>query len=90
MSNEMFSALQAIREDSEATRVFEDCPRARAHTSGSPLVVDLAALWAGPLAASLLTMAGARVIKIESRTRPDAARRASGSRPRVVCFGLNV
>src|ERR1700736_4258827 len=30
-----------------AARVFEDCPRARAHTSGSPLVVDLAALWAG-------------------------------------------
>jgi hypothetical protein len=57
-----------------ATRVFKDCPRARVRSSGSPLVVDLAALWAGPLAASLLMMAGARVIKIESRSRPDAAR----------------
>jgi hypothetical protein len=55
-----------------ATRVFEDCPRAR--SDSRPLVVDLAALWAGPLAASLLMMAGARVIKIESRSRPDAAR----------------
>jgi hypothetical protein len=56
------------------TRVFEDCPRVGACPSGSPLVVDLASLWAGPLAASLLMMAGARVIKIESRSRPDAAR----------------
>lgn len=39
-----------------------------------PLVVDLSALWAGPLAAHLLWQAGARVVKIESRTRPDAMR----------------
>jgi len=39
-----------------------------------PLVIDLSALWAGPLAASLLGMAGARVIKVESTTRPDGAR----------------
>lgn len=39
-----------------------------------PLVVDLSALWAGPLAASLLGMAGARVIKVESSARPDGAR----------------
>ena len=39
-----------------------------------PLVVDLSALWAGPLAASLLGMAGARVIKVESVQRPDGAR----------------
>jgi hypothetical protein len=59
-----------------AARVFEDSPRgpARARSSASPLVIDLAALWAGPLAASLLMMAGARVVKIESRSRPDAAR----------------
>lgn len=40
-----------------------------------PLVVDLTSLWAGPLAGSLLAQAGARVIKVESTTRPDGARR---------------
>jgi len=38
------------------------------------VVVDLSALWAGPLAASLLTAAGCRVIKVESTRRPDGAR----------------
>lgn len=39
-----------------------------------PRVVDLTALWAGPLAAHLLWLAGAEVVKVESRTRPDAMR----------------
>lgn len=39
-----------------------------------PRVVDLSALWAGPLAAHLLWLAGAEVIKVESRNRPDAMR----------------
>jgi hypothetical protein len=39
------------------------------------LVVDFSALWAGPLAASLLGLAGARVVKVEVRSRPDGARR---------------
>lgn len=39
-----------------------------------PLVVDLSSLWAGPLAASLLGEAGARVIKVEGRGRSDGAR----------------
>lgn len=38
-------------------------------------VLDLSALWAGPLCASLLGEAGAEVIKVESVERPDAARR---------------
>lgn len=38
------------------------------------LVVDLSALWAGPLCARMLTEAGARVVKVESSTRPDASR----------------
>ena len=41
---------------------------------GAPLIVDLSGLWAGPLATSLLRMTGARVIKIESPTRPDGMR----------------
>jgi CoA-transferase family III len=40
----------------------------------APRVVDLSALWAGPLAAHLLWLAGAEVVKVESRTRPDAMR----------------
>ncbi|RNL61090.1 hypothetical protein EFK50_17065 [Nocardioides marmoriginsengisoli] len=39
-----------------------------------PLVVDLTSLWAGPLCAHLLGRTGARVVKVESRTRPDGAR----------------
>ena len=41
----------------------------------APRVLDLSALWAGPLAAHLLWLAGANVTKVESRTRPDAMRR---------------
>jgi hypothetical protein len=40
----------------------------------SPVVVDLTSLWAGPLCAHLLGLAGARVIKVESVRRPDGAR----------------
>jgi hypothetical protein len=43
----------------------------------SPLVLDLSALWAGPLATHLLHRVGARVIKLESGTRPDGARQGS-------------
>jgi crotonobetainyl-CoA:carnitine CoA-transferase CaiB-like acyl-CoA transferase len=39
-----------------------------------PLVVDLSPLWAGPLCAHLLGLAGARVVKVESTGRPDAMR----------------
>ncbi len=38
-------------------------------------VVDLSALWAGPLCARLLGQAGMEVIKVEHRGRPDGARR---------------
>ncbi|MEM8748367.1 MAG: CoA transferase, partial [Actinomycetota bacterium] len=38
--------------------------------------VNLASLWAGPLAARLLGDLGARVITVESTERPDGARRA--------------
>ncbi|MEV6166569.1 CoA transferase [Streptomyces sp. NPDC052052] len=39
------------------------------------LVVDFSALWAGPLCAHLLSLAGARVVKVETPARPDGARR---------------
>jgi hypothetical protein len=37
-------------------------------------VVDLSALWAGPIAARILAEAGATVTKVESSTRPDPGR----------------
>ena len=46
----------------------------RRHRGHRPLVVDLSALWAGPLCANLLGLGGARVIKVESTARPDGAR----------------
>lgn len=39
------------------------------------IVVDLSALWAGPLCGDLLAGTGATVIKVESADRPDGARR---------------
>lgn len=41
------------------------------------LVVDLSALWAGPLCGDLLAGAGAAVVKVESTQRPDGARRGA-------------
>lgn len=40
-----------------------------------PLVVDLSSLWAGPLCSRLLADRGADVVKVETPTRPDGARR---------------
>lgn len=38
------------------------------------VVVDLSSMWAGPLCARILGLAGARVIKVEGAHRPDGAR----------------
>jgi hypothetical protein len=43
----------------------------------TPLVVDLSSLWAGPLAGNLLGLMGANVVKVESLSRPDGARRGN-------------
>jgi hypothetical protein len=42
-------------------------------------VVDLSSLWAGPLCSRILTEAGAKVVKVESSTRPDASRDGDGA-----------
>ena len=42
-------------------------------------VVDLSSLWAGPLCTRILADAGAEVVKVESTTRPDGARRGATS-----------
>ncbi len=51
--------------------------RLRRHPQARPFVVDLSSLWAGPLCAHLLGLAGARVLKVESPARPDGARRGN-------------
>ena len=38
-------------------------------------VADLSVMWAGPLCGDLLARAGAQVVKVESSSRPDGARR---------------
>lgn len=40
-----------------------------------PLVIDLSAIWAGPLAGHLFWQMGMEVVKVESHTRPDLIRR---------------
>ncbi|MCS6948430.1 MAG: CoA transferase [Steroidobacteraceae bacterium] len=39
-----------------------------------PLVIDLSALWAGPLCSALLRECGARVVRVEDRKRLDGSR----------------
>jgi crotonobetainyl-CoA:carnitine CoA-transferase CaiB-like acyl-CoA transferase len=46
---------------------------------GGLLVADFSALWAGPLCAHLLGLAGARVVKVETPWRPDGARRGNAA-----------
>jgi hypothetical protein len=58
-----------------ATRIA--APLAGAGLTGA-VVADLSSMWAGPLCARLLGLAGAEVIKVESPTRPDGARSGNG------------
>jgi hypothetical protein len=51
-----------------------DLDAAPARAAAGLLVVDFSALWAGPLAAHLLGLGGARVVKVETAQRPDGAR----------------
>lgn len=44
---------------------------------GPPKVVDLSALWAGPLCGAILAAMGGDVVKVESRRRPDPTREST-------------
>jgi hypothetical protein len=55
--------------------VLSGHPRPGNRSLRESLVVDLSSLWAGPLCGHLLTLLGARVVKVESVRRPDGARR---------------
>lgn len=47
----------------------------RARLAGAPLkVIDLSALWAGPLCGAILAAMGAEVVKVETSARPDPGR----------------
>ncbi len=48
-----------------------------ANAQPPPRILDLSALWAGPLAAGLLAQAGAMVEKLESLARPDPTARST-------------
>jgi hypothetical protein len=56
-----------------APRFVSHGHRAQRRTSDL-LVVDLSSMWAGPLCGHLLAGAGATVVKVESRERPDGTR----------------
>ena len=72
-------AAENEREPAEAgSQLMAEGLPAPPPTRRAPRVLDLSALWAGPLAAHLLWLAGAEVIKVESRTRPDAMREGDG------------
>lgn len=55
--------------------IFSERSVAREATHCS--VIDLSALWAGPLCGAILAASGADVIKVESRSRPDPVRIAT-------------
>lgn len=71
------AAVAIAPEEYEGTSVVVDADEAagRGARGVPPLVVDLSALWAGPLCAKLLGIAlDARVVKVEHLARPDGAR----------------
>ncbi|MER6523824.1 CoA transferase [Streptomyces sp. NPDC001508] len=72
------AALGSARGDRAPVRVERHGER-RPRTLAGLRVVDLSALWAGPLCARLLGLAGAHVTKVESTTRPDGARFGSAA-----------
>jgi hypothetical protein len=69
---------------SAAPRLRISAPTEHPRQSGGPrdcrpTVIDLSALWAGPLCGHLLHLCGAEVIKVESIHRPDGARFGNAS-----------
>lgn len=66
-----------LQENTSWFSVYKQGKPATVKGKKSPLVIDLSSLWAGPLCSHLLMHAGARVIKVESKKRPDGARRGN-------------
>ena len=60
--------------DATTTDDWPDPTETGSPASRTPRVIDLSALWAGPLCSQLLQHCGAEVTKVESLRRPDGAR----------------
>lgn len=60
---------------SPAVTVLAQGPHRARPSDRRPLVIDLSAIWAGPLCGHLLWQCGMEVIKVESPARPDLIRR---------------
>jgi crotonobetainyl-CoA:carnitine CoA-transferase CaiB-like acyl-CoA transferase len=68
-------SLGAHQREVAARRVERDTPRlARDRPLAGVRVLDLTAWWAGPMAANVLALLGADVVKVESAQRPDGMR----------------
>lgn len=69
-------AIATVDETANSPAIEWVCegPPHSAHPKSAPLVVDLSAIWAGPLCGHLLHLAGAQVVKVENPNRPDSMR----------------
>lgn len=67
-------ALAGLSEEAGFPALEIVCHGSRATPRPAPVVVDLSALWAGPLASRLLRLTGCRVTRIESLGREDPLR----------------
>ncbi|MCA4722901.1 CoA transferase [Mycolicibacterium fortuitum] len=66
--------VAVLGETAPAAPVVSPLGSAQTGALAGVLVADLSSMWAGPLCGQLLVRAGATVIKVESRNRPDGTR----------------
>ncbi|WP_454787665.1 CoA transferase [Mycolicibacterium lutetiense] len=66
--------VAVLGETAPAPPVVSSLGPGRTGSMADMLVADLSSMWAGPLCGQLLARAGATVVKVESRSRPDGSR----------------